>query len=107
MTDQDRSDYFHWKPDDVEWEKPPQDPPPFPEIPDGGPAGLPDRFLRPSGADRFWSLSSAEQDAALGPEAAAAVRAGSVKLSDLVTVNPMKTEDDFITQVGKVGGDAA
>jgi hypothetical protein len=38
---------------------------------------------RPTGEERFNAMSRAEQDAALGPELAEAVRTGKVKWSEL------------------------
>jgi hypothetical protein len=103
MADQqDRSDYFNWEPEDVVWEDPPQNPPPYPEDLPDGPSFLPDRFLRESGADRFFELSKADQDEALGPDVAEAVRQGKVRLSDLVVTSHMETESDFITQASPV-----
>jgi hypothetical protein len=46
----------------------------------GGPA-------RPTGVDRFRRMSKVAQDAALGPEAAQAVRAGTVTLPELVATD--------------------
>lgn len=38
---------------------------------------------RPTGAERFAAMSKAEQDATLGPELAAAIRAGKVTIAEL------------------------
>jgi hypothetical protein len=60
--------------------------------------GVPDRFPRLTGAELFASKTKAEQDEALGPEAAEKVRSGAIELSDLVAVSPLATADDFLTQ---------
>jgi hypothetical protein len=59
---------------------------------------VPDAFPLPSPAELFAAKTKAEQDEALGPEAAARVRSGDIELSDLVAVSPLATSDDFITQ---------
>jgi hypothetical protein len=60
--------------------------------------GVKDRFARPTGAQIFAAKTKAEQDEALGPEAADKVRSGAIELSDLVAVSPIATADDFLTQ---------
>jgi hypothetical protein len=68
--------------------------------PDSAPAeafALPEQ--RPTGQEIFDSKSPAEQDAMLGPKAAAAVRAGDVSLEQLVQRSPLDSDQpDFITQ---------
>jgi hypothetical protein len=55
--------------------------------------------VRPTGTEIFNAKSPAEQDAMLGPKAAAAVRAGDVGLEELVERSPLATDqDDYITQ---------
>ena len=54
--------------------------------------------VRPTGQQLFDAMTEAEQDEAFGPEIAAAVRSGEVKLSDLVVKSPMEGQPDFITQ---------
>ena len=53
---------------------------------------------RPTGQELFDQMTKSQQDELLGPDVAAAVRSGEVKLEDLVVKQPMKTEDDFIAQ---------
>jgi hypothetical protein len=61
-------------------------------------AGVRDRFPLPTPQQLFASKTRAEQDEALGPEAAEKVRSGSIELSDLAAVSPLATSEDFITQ---------
>jgi hypothetical protein len=61
-------------------------------------ADVPDAFPLPSPAELFAAKTKAEQDEALGPEAADKVRSGSIELSDLVATSAIATADDFITQ---------
>jgi hypothetical protein len=54
---------------------------------------------RETGTEIFNAKSPAEQDAMLGPKAAAAVRARDVGLEELVERSPLATDqDDYITQ---------
>jgi hypothetical protein len=60
--------------------------------------GAANRFPLPTGAALFSSLPKAEQDAAVGPEAAAAVREGA-DLKDFVGHSRLQSDTpDFITQ---------
>jgi hypothetical protein len=43
--------------------------------------------LRPSGLEHFEAMSEAEQDEKFGPDLAAKLRSGEVKLSDLILVD--------------------
>lgn len=61
-------------------------------------AGALNRFPLPTGAAIFAAKTAAEQDEMLGPQAADAVRKGTVEITDLVEVSPLATADDFITQ---------
>jgi hypothetical protein len=58
----------------------------------------PQTVARATGQQLFDAKSPVEQDAMLGPEAAAAVREGKVALGDLVDKSKIETADDFITQ---------
>lgn len=60
-------------------------------------SGVRDRFPLAIGAERFRSMTKAEQDRGLGPEAAQRVRDG-LPLRELIAVSPQATADDFITQ---------
>lgn len=59
--------------------------------------GVPNRYPRPTGAEIFDAMDDAEQDAALGPKAAEAVRNG-LPLSSLIESSPQKVGDDFAYQ---------
>lgn len=59
---------------------------------------VPDHAPRLTGPEIFAGWSRAEQDTALGPAAAQAVRAGLVAWQDLIAVSPMKIGADQITQ---------
>jgi hypothetical protein len=61
-------------------------------------SGVPDLFSLPSPLALFASKTKAEQDEALGAEAADKVRSGAIELSDLVAVSPLATQPDFLTQ---------
>jgi hypothetical protein len=61
-------------------------------------SGVPDAFPLPSPAELFAAKTRAEQDEALGREAADKVRSGAVELSDLVAVSPIATAENFVTQ---------
>jgi hypothetical protein len=65
---------------------------PMPEV-----SGAPDRFSLPTGAALFAALTVAQQDEAVGPEAAALIREGA-PLKDFVAHSPQATQSDFITQ---------
>jgi hypothetical protein len=60
------------------------------QTPQGGPSQL---VVRPTGQELFDSLSKAEQDEMLGPEAAEKVRQGEATLADFV-----QYDGNFITQ---------
>jgi hypothetical protein len=60
-------------------------------------ADVPNRVQRPTGQEIFNELSTAEQNARLGEEAAKAVR-GGVPLTALVGHAHMDNEQDWITQ---------
>jgi hypothetical protein len=53
---------------------------------------------RATGPELFVAMSAAQQDQALGPAAAQAVREGRVSWPDLVATSPMKVGPDQITQ---------
>lgn len=57
-----------------------------------------DAHPRPTGQEHFDSLTREEQDAALGPDVAEAVRKGEVQLSDLVQRERHPDGLGFITQ---------
>lgn len=59
--------------------------------------GVPDIVKRPTGSDLFNQKTPEEQDAALGPEAAEAVRNG-LPLESLVGTSAMADEPGWITQ---------
>jgi hypothetical protein len=61
-------------------------------------AGARDMFPLPSPLALFESKTKAEQNEALGQEAADKVRSGTIELSDLVATSAIATADDFITQ---------
>jgi hypothetical protein len=61
-------------------------------------AGVRDRFPRPTGRQIFEAMTAAEQDAAVGPRVAGAVRAGAVSLAALVGRDELATEQNFISQ---------
>lgn len=92
------SERFNWGEDDVEWEDPPKGLPTEPDVRDDRPSIVPEFFPRESGAERLAQLSAEEQDKVLGPDVAAALRDGTVRLPDLVVTNRMDYEPDFITQ---------
>jgi hypothetical protein len=61
--------------------------------------GVPQTITLPTGTEIFNAKSTREQDEMVGPKAAAAVRAGSVGLEELVERSPLDSDqDDFITQ---------
>lgn len=60
--------------------------------------GVANTFPVPTGVEVFNDKTDAEQDAMLGPDAAALVRAGVITLDDLHGRSEMATEPDFITQ---------
>jgi hypothetical protein len=60
--------------------------------------GVRDRFPRPTGAMLFAAMSDDEQDAAVGPKVAEAIRTGSVTLADLVGSSAQAQGDDYLTQ---------
>lgn len=53
---------------------------------------------RQTGPELFAAMSAAQQDQALGPAAAQAVREGRVAWPDLIATSPMKVGPDQITQ---------
>ena len=57
-----------------------------------------DRFPRPTGEQIFAAKTAAEQDAAIGKQAAEAVRTGLVTLTALVEVQRQAAADDIQTQ---------
>ena len=57
-----------------------------------------DLHPRPTGQQMFDAMTKAEQDEQFGPEKAEALRAGEVKLEDLVGTSPQKHGTDFITE---------
>jgi hypothetical protein len=59
---------------------------------------VPDRAPRLSGPEIFARMTRAEQDQALGPAAAQAVRAGEVAWPDLIATSPMVVGPDVLTQ---------
>lgn len=62
-------------------------------------SGVPDLFPVPTGTELFDSKSEVEQDDALGPKAAALVRAGVIELQDLVEHEQLDSDQPaFITQ---------
>ena len=61
-------------------------------------AGVPDTVQRLSGAALFARMTIPEQDQAVGPDAAAAIRDGTIALADLKKHSPMQAEQDWITQ---------
>jgi hypothetical protein len=66
---------------------------PMPEV-----AGAPDRFSLPTGAVLFAALTVAQQDEAVGPEAAALIREGA-PLKDFVGHSRLASDQpNFITQ---------
>jgi hypothetical protein len=60
--------------------------------------GVPNLYPVPTGVELFAQKSPAEQDAALGPEAAQKVRAGELSLSELAGHSNQHEQQDFITQ---------
>jgi hypothetical protein len=60
--------------------------------------GSPDQYPRPTGQELFLGLTSAQQDAAIGAEAAEKVRSGDISLKDLIAPSPQRKGDDYITQ---------
>lgn len=60
--------------------------------------GVRDRNPRPTGALIFAAMTTAQQDEALGPTAAEAVRSGAIDLGELVKRARQKTTQPFITQ---------
>lgn len=67
-------------------------------VPEPTVVNLADRFPIPTGTTLFNSKTKEQQDAALGPDAAAKVRDGTLALGDLVAHSQMATQPDFITQ---------
>lgn len=67
-------------------------------VPEPVVSGVPDRVPRLTGPALFASMSTVEQDDALGAETAELVRSGEVALGDLVQRNRLANEPDFITQ---------
>lgn len=61
-------------------------------------AGVSNRFPVQTGAELWASKSVAEQDAAVGPDAAKKIRAGVATLADLLARSPQANQPDFITQ---------
>lgn len=61
-------------------------------------ADVPDLAPRPTGPEVFHGMTVAQQDAALGPEAAQLVRQGRVSWPDLIARSPMEDQADYITQ---------
>lgn len=61
-------------------------------------AGVRDRYPRPTGAALFAAMTDAQQDQAVGPTVADALRAGDVTLAELVGTSPQQLGDDFLTQ---------
>lgn len=61
-------------------------------------ADAPELVRRASGRDIFEAMTATQQDEALGPQAAAAVRAGTVPLEALLGTSPMEIGPDQITQ---------
>jgi hypothetical protein len=59
---------------------------------------VPDRAPRETGPDIFARMTRAEQDQALGPAAAEAVRAGAVAWPDLIGHSPMVMGPPMLTQ---------
>jgi hypothetical protein len=59
---------------------------------------VPDRAPRATGPDIFARMTRAEQDQALGPEAAEAVRTGAVAWPELIGHSPMVVGEDMLTQ---------
>lgn len=59
---------------------------------------VPDRAPRATGPQIFAGMSPAEQDKALGPGAAQAVREGRVAWPDLIATSPMVVGSDMLTQ---------
>jgi hypothetical protein len=59
---------------------------------------VPDRAARATGPEIFARMTRAEQDQALGPAAAEAVRTGAVAWPDLIGHSPMVVGDDLLTQ---------
>jgi hypothetical protein len=59
---------------------------------------VPDTVTRPTGADMVAGMTTAQQDAALGTETAALLRAGQITLPDLIATSPMVAIADQITQ---------
>lgn len=58
-----------------------------------------DGGIRPTGMEIFAAKTTEEQDAMLGLEAAAAVRAGDIQLADLVAKSEMDSDQpDWLTQ---------
>jgi hypothetical protein len=53
---------------------------------------------RPTGPEIFAAMNAAQQDQALGPAAAQAVREGRVAWRDLIATSPMKVGPDQVTQ---------
>ena len=60
--------------------------------------GVANTFPVPTGIEVFRDKTDAEQDAMLGPDAAALVRVGVITLDDLHGRSELATEPDFITQ---------
>ncbi len=60
--------------------------------------GTRDRYPRPTGTDLFAAMTADEQDEAVGPRVAAAIRSGETSLAALVGESPQTHGDDFLTQ---------
>jgi ApbE superfamily uncharacterized protein (UPF0280 family) len=63
---------------------------------------VPDLAPRATGPEIFARMTRAEQDQALGPVAAEAVRDGSVAWPDLIHTDPMTVGPDWISQAPDV-----
>lgn len=59
---------------------------------------IPDRFPRTTGPEIFAAMSRQEQDQALGPAAAQAVREGRVAWPELIGTSPMEIGPNVLTQ---------
>lgn len=66
--------------------------------------GARDRFPRPTGKQIFEAMTAAEQDKAVGPKVAAAVRSGAVTLAALVGESELAEETNFISQAPASAG---
>jgi len=67
-------------------------------IAEPGVRGVLERHRRPSGDEIFAAMAPREQDLAVGPRVAEAIRQGEISLGALLGHSHQETADDFITQ---------